>query len=170
MMIVSNYQETRRMADFYAPRGRSCCPVGWEVVSSIIIEIVWVWGRKRPILREKLPYCETNCSVPSRLKPEKLLPVIIFFIWNVRHQWSSICIFSWKFQIHFTFYSSPCFHTEVMGLLSECLKTKELHQLQQKISCFYSNDFVPYFTRGCKDLQAKVEFYNSISVNAWTIL
>ena len=74
--------------------------------------------------------------------------------------------FSRKSHIHFVFYSSPCFHTEVMGLLSECLKTKELHQLQQKISCFYSNDFVPYFTRGCKDLQAKVEFYNSISVNA----
>ena len=44
--------------------------------------------------------------------------------------------FSWKFQIHFTFYSSPCFHTEVMGLLSECLKTKELHQLQQKSFAF----------------------------------
>ena len=49
-------------------------------------------------------------------------------------------------------------------------KKKELHQLQQKISCFYSNDFVPYFTRGGKDFQAKVEFYNSIFVNAWTIL
>ena len=156
MMIVSNYQETRRMADFYAPRGRSCCPVGWEVVSSIVIEIVWVWGSKRPILREKLPYCETNCSVPSRLKPEKLLPVIIWFIWNVRHQWSNICIFFLEIPDSFYFLFFTLFPHWSNGTAVRMSKNK-------RITSFATKNLLLLFQWLCPVFHARLQRFTGES-------